>query len=1095
MGKSISFDVAALDKASETLSDVGREVAQLDRKISDAGGNIPIDVDGAKARSEIAAIEAQLGRLNAKAIKLEADKTAIDRDLAALNAELKRTTDEDHQVKIKGDIADLQAKLRTIAAQKVSIDLETAAAMAKARQVEAAVDGVRDKRARIDVDVSDALAGVGRLIALMAAVPAATSVAVGAIGAVAGAGAVASVGMGAAALGFKDVGEALTAMGEKATGGGSKVSTSASEIRSATQGVVQARRDLERANEDVKLAEADLTLAQEDARRVQEDLTHAHEEAARALQDLETRSANMALDQESAALSVAEAEQRLADLRKDGEADALDIARAELSIREARQRQNDLTIEATRLAQDKAEADAKGVDGSDQVVAATDRAADAQRRVEDADRRVRDSKQNVIEATERLTESQIRLQEAMQPKGGGGGGVDKQAEALAKLGPKARAATEDLSKFIDGPLKAFRQAGQEEYLPRIVAGLEATAPTLKKITPEYQAYNKQLGDIGASAIKLGADLAGPFLRFASASLEGLRPFGTQLQETGREIGAVLDRLTQSGQAEQAMRSIGGALAQLLPLLPQLVQSGTEAAIALGPGLSAILGSLSSSAGSSLPNLVSLAGTFSDLLVAVAPVAPELAVVGGALAALNKVGLLSPILSGVGAGFKALAAPAQSTGRHVADTSSKLSGLTSVLGAGGPWGIAIATATTVLGNWAMKHAEAKARVEGLTDAIQRDNNMLGENTRLKVVNTLESSGALAAARSLGLNLATVTNAAMGNTTAQRAMNDELARLKTVMLENGIQAEDVRAAKNIKDLQAALASSNSEIDKAVAANQRQRDAMASTQQAATSYQQALDAAKNAVITNGVTLDGHTAKGQANKAALDQLKASATAYMLAVQAQLGPGAAFDAKLSATRTQLISTATQLGMTQSQAKTFADQVLAIPTSHQTTITANTSSAIAALQSVQRTITTINDKTVTITVRQQDVTISSGGTSIRAQARGGPVPMVPGARRGVDSVPTLLMPEEYVIKASQAAAWRPVLDAINAGASPASVAASIPGGGRGSGSGGAGGGLTVIVQTGAVLADEAGIATAVVSGLQTAVSRGMLPASLMPAAS
>ena len=230
MGRSISFDVSAIDKASKALSEVGREVADLDRKIDAAGGSIQVDADTAKAQQQLRAIDSQLARLNAKSFKVDADTAAAERDLKVLGAELTRATG-DRKVKVEADISVAQARLRALASEKVSIDVDTGAAQAKVRALDAQIRGKK-----FDLDTSDIFAKLTQVSEKLKAIPTPVTIAIGVagaleamqwIGSVSGGlvsiGAVAVTSAGIAAAAFKGVSEAVAALGEEGPGAADKV--------------------------------------------------------------------------------------------------------------------------------------------------------------------------------------------------------------------------------------------------------------------------------------------------------------------------------------------------------------------------------------------------------------------------------------------------------------------------------------------------------------------------------------------------------------------------------------------------------------------------------------------------------------------------------------------------------------------------------------------------------------------------------------------------------------------------------------------------------------------------------------------------------
>ena len=575
-GRSISFDIAALDRASQVLEDVGDQVAEVGHRIEQASGTIEIDADTAAATAAIRQVEAQMARLDAKRIKVDADIAAAERQVAVLEAELARTTDPQRRIEVDADITKAKAKLDQLKAERVAVDADTTAAEAKLTALAAKARELDGKKVTVEVEV-DADRGVtatqrleralqsvgswaeklgrsvasgalsmatgigmvavkaGVLIAVLAEVQsAAMSVSV----ALSGIGAVGVAGFATIKAGFVGIGEALTAMDQKATGGGAAVKASAAEIQAATQGV----RD----------AEADLATAQEDERRSQEDLTQAHEDAARTLRDLALQTEDMSLRQEGAAISVARAEERLNEVKKDSKSTSLDRAEAELRLHEALQRQKETSIEATDLAAKKAEADSKGVEGSDAVVAANHRVQDSHRAVDDA----------IV----RLAQSQQQLSDTMNPKSGGGG-VDKLAEAFESLGPKAQAFARYLKGFIDGPLKDLRQSGQEAFLPQLEAGMKKLPAIMKSTEPAFAQFSAHLGKVVADLLPELAKLAKPFLHFADQALKGLESALPGLKAWLAKVGKWFEDMAGSGQAQAKTKEFIDKLVDGVKQLP------------------------------------------------------------------------------------------------------------------------------------------------------------------------------------------------------------------------------------------------------------------------------------------------------------------------------------------------------------------------------------------------------------------------------------------------------------------------------------------------------------------------------------------------
>lgn len=115
--------------------------------------------------------------------------------------------------------------------------------------------------------------------------------------------------------------------------------------------------------------------------------------------------------------------------------------------------------------------------------------------------------------------------------------------------------------------------------------------------------------------------------------------------------------------------------------------------------------------------------------------------------------------------------------------------------------------------------------------------------------------------------------------------------------------------------------------------------------------------------------------------------------------------------RKQIIDNAVAHGVDRKAAQDFIDTIFKFPKKvPPTKLDVEKKAAeekLAALKA--HLLDTARNYTATVTVQ----TIGTGRYSGKKvpMATGGPVPMVPGARKGMDSVPAVLMPEEYVIRA------------------------------------------------------------------------------------
>jgi len=236
---------------------------------------------------------------------------------------------------------------------------------------------------------------------------------------------------------------------------------------------------------------------------------------------------------------------------------------------------------------------------------------------------------------------------------------------------------------------------------------------------------------------------------------------------------------------------------------------------------------------------------------------------------------------------------------------------------------------------------------------------------------------------------------------------------------------------------------------------------TRDAARAYQEALQGAKEAAQENGKGLDITTEKGRANQEALDGLASSALSYLDSINKQKGPGAEFQSALKGQRADLIRAGIRFGLTKEQARQYADRILRIPKSAVTKVN------LAGVGSVNYSLDALLTRVNSLDGRRIQVYASAG--NVREDRRpgrstGGPVP---GRPSEVDSLPYMLAPGEYVVRAREAskAGNRALLDAMNDGRPVNAAAAS----GRG-------------VSGGVGSVDHEAIASAVTRGVVAAMT-------------
>lgn len=609
MARSISFDILANDRASRELEKVADKAEEVGRRVKEASGTVEIDVDTAK-------LDATIARLEHKDIKLTAEIGDVERQLAIVNAELKEASGS-HKAKLDLDAGELEARLRYLNAYKVQIRAEldgAAKAKAELAEVHSAADRLDGKNVRVKVDVDGGVGALGKLEGLGASfrslggLTGPTGLLFGGAGAAQLIGFITSaasglVGLGAAGVGaggvlegaLAGVSDAVKALGQQDTGVAGKMRSNAHDVARAIEGVSRAQdalkqatvavtdaqhdaaraaQDVSRAQDDVKRAQGGVTVAQEgltdaqrDARVAEDELTDARKKAAERLEDLKRQEEDMRMSQASATLSVLEAEQRLQELLVDPKATDLQRARARLNVSEAEQRQQQLSEDAKKLKTEKADADKKGVEGSDEVKAALARQEQAQRRIEQATRAVADANRAVVDAQRQVVDAQYaheralrrvaeaeqavkdravdvrdaqwRVQEASQQAGTeGSAAMNKLQQAMKGLSPEAQRFARFLKGLLDGPIQQLRETAQRGLLPGLQAGIQGAFANMPNLNASIGTIAKNMGDFFERIGPHVGKAVDAFARLAAlASDKGFKDFGDI-------IIALLDKFTQ-----------------------------------------------------------------------------------------------------------------------------------------------------------------------------------------------------------------------------------------------------------------------------------------------------------------------------------------------------------------------------------------------------------------------------------------------------------------------------------------------------------------------------------------------------------------------
>ncbi|MEV0996773.1 hypothetical protein [Nonomuraea sp. NPDC050202] len=595
---SAEIDAARVEVQAKAAAEAAERIAKI---------RMEVELDNAAARSALAGLSGS----QTVTVRADVDDAAARAQLADLGRDTQTTIrpevdDGDAQARIAAleqQLAQLMAKgSRRI---PVSVDVQGTAALGQAitmlAQVPFMVSGLA-------VLASTAISAGSGLFALAAG----AAQAVGALGALPGLAGAAVQGLGTMMLGLSGVREAVNALSSAQASGGQSAAAYAAAQEAAAERIQQAQRAIRDANHARMLAaertadakeaaeaaaeaivEAEQRVAdavaavgdararvgevaaqaaerQEDAayrveqaerryaeaqrasQRATEALNDARRAAKERLEDLELAVRGGALDEEGAALAVERAKQRLDKVVADPFAKDLDKKEADLAYRQALQRLAEVRERNGDLAEEQAEANAKGVEGSDQVTAAKERIAAAAQAERDAERALAEAREDAakaaVEGARAIAEAQRGVTEAMKRVRD----AEKDVEQAKKAEERAR---RDVREALwNEMLAAERLADAKKEL---VKAQKAAAEAAKQQSAGVSAVAKAMDNLSPAGQRFARFIAGTLqprlkdLRFAvqEALLPGLQEgiergmpmldtLEDGLEDTGREIGEV-----------------------------------------------------------------------------------------------------------------------------------------------------------------------------------------------------------------------------------------------------------------------------------------------------------------------------------------------------------------------------------------------------------------------------------------------------------------------------------------------------------------------------------------------------------------------------
>lgn len=319
------------------------------------------------------------------------------------------------------------------------------------------------------------------------------------------------------------------------------------------------------------------------------------------------------------------------------------------------------------------------------------------------------------------------------------------------------------------------------------------------------------------------DSADAFDRWATglSQTNGFQEFVDYIRENGPRVADALGSVGNAlVQIAEAAAPIGGpvlaAISGIADAVAVLAGSNVGAPLlALAAGMAAV----SRATKIFGPGIGSLSEAFLDLRTS-----PN-----KAATAVERFGRAAKLAAG-GAGIGLFAHSLTQTDDSMKLLESTAGGLLAGLSVGGGWGAAVGGVAGLLAGLGSASEESASRVDALTDSLIASKGAMDDAFRQLVIDPLESSGALKSAEKLGLDLNTVTDAALGNKDALAAVTAELDRFTAsytganagALRDSGVKqlSEDVATVRD------AISGANGEVDASVGKYRRYSEAMGDT-----------------------------------------------------------------------------------------------------------------------------------------------------------------------------------------------------------------------------------------------------------------------------
>lgn len=533
------------DAAAKGLNKVGRSAKDADKDVKGLLGSVQqwartkakaaLQLDADKAKADVAQIKTDLGGLRSTRLQLDAETARAKQELREVQDELARLRTQPTSAKVDADIAAALAKIKQLEAHirglrnaRLRVDADIAEARARLDQVSRQADQVGRKSPTIKVNVDTSRM---RLVAVaLAAITAAAALigpVIGVIGSLAGAlfsvvaaaapaaagllavGVAASAlaqGAGVAAIALSGVGKAVKALSARQDAAGASAASSAKAQQAAADRVAAAQRGVQRAIEarnrtaiqgqqQIEAAERAVAAAVESAARRVAAAERTHADAVR-----DVTRARAELNRE-----LADAKERMEDLalaveggRLDEEAALIRVERAEQELARVRRLGGSgVELQEAELGVRQAEFDLKRVREANADLAEQQKQT-AKTGVE-GDEQVIAARERLSDATRAQQDAEAELAQARK---------DARAEVadaernLSQTIQQAAWANADAQQAVTDATRELAQAYRDAGAAAETGGAAKAADDFDKASPAAQRFARFLHDEVLPALRL-----------------------------------------------------------------------------------------------------------------------------------------------------------------------------------------------------------------------------------------------------------------------------------------------------------------------------------------------------------------------------------------------------------------------------------------------------------------------------------------------------------------------------------------------------------------------------------------------------------------